>query len=48
VTKKHGFLFFTGAESAITAQFFKFPVDHNKGLFRKKFQQNRLIGKKDI
>ncbi len=48
MTKKHGFFICTGAESAVTAQFFKFPVGHNKGLFNKKFQRNRLIGKKDI
>ena len=48
MTKKLGFFICTGAESAVTAEFFKFPIDHNKRLFYKKFQRNRFLGKKDI
>ena len=35
IPQKLGFLLFIGAESAIPAVFFKFPIDHRKRLFSK-------------
>ncbi len=48
MTKIFSFFIFTGAESAITAMFFKFPIDHRKGLFSKKFQENPNSSRREI
>ncbi len=36
MTKKHGFLYFSDAESSISEVFFKFPIHHEKRLLFKK------------